>query len=466
MKPGAPTTALDIAAAVRSGATTAGEVVARALQAAASSQDRLNAFTLIDTDGATARAETIDAALAAGEDPGPLAGVPFAVKDLIDQEGLRTTCGGSFPVLPAFDTAPCVARLEEAGAIAIGRTGLHEFAFGFSSENHWFGPVRNPWDKDLSPGGSSGGSGAAVGAGVVPIALGTDTGGSVRVPAALCGVVGLKVTHGRGSLHGVYPLAGSLDTVGPLARTVADVSAAYQAIAEYDPRDSWSVPHQVASAGPQADPGSLTVGVPRPLVDGKTDDVIAEGFAQALDQLRAAGTTITHVDIPSLAPPGMINEGVYYEAATVHRERLLENPDGYGPEVRERLMATLQYTKEGFIEARAWRTGLRHAVERALLNCDVLVTPTVAARRKQIGVPEITIGDDVHWYAVPLSRYTSVVNHAGLPALALPLVGDARPPASLQLIGGPWSEHRLLEIGLGLEAAGIVGTPPLPDWVS
>jgi aspartyl-tRNA(Asn)/glutamyl-tRNA(Gln) amidotransferase subunit A len=216
-----PATAAAIAAAVGSGEVTATEVVAAYLEAIGRSGE-LNAFTQVDAEGALAAAAGLDQRRAAGTLPGLLAGVPVALKDIIDQAGRPTTCGSSFYWRQAETSATVAQRLEAAGAVIVGRTGLHEFAFGFSSENPWWGPVRNPWDPTTSPGGSSGGSAAAVAAGLAPVGIGTDTGGSVRVPAALCGLVGLKVTHGRVPLTGVFPLAPSLDTVGPLATTVAD----------------------------------------------------------------------------------------------------------------------------------------------------------------------------------------------------------------------------------------------------
>ena len=228
----------DLAGAVRRREVSATATVQRALDAAEASQVALNGFTFVDREGALARAARIDASIAAGETGGPLSGVPIALKDLIDQSGIPTTNGSAFSAVVPDVSATVVERLEAAGAVVIGRTGLHEFAFGFTSENPHFGPVRNPWDVTLSPGGSSGGSAAVVAAGIVPAAIGTDTGGSVRVPAALCGVIGLKVTHGRVPLTGVTPLAPSLDTVGPIARTVGDVAAVYAAIAGDDPARS------------------------------------------------------------------------------------------------------------------------------------------------------------------------------------------------------------------------------------
>jgi Asp-tRNA(Asn)/Glu-tRNA(Gln) amidotransferase A subunit family amidase len=240
---------VNLAGAIRRGEIAAVETVGAALDATESSQPDLNAFTTIDREGALESAALVDEQVASGQNPGLLAGVPIGLKDLIDQAGFATTNGAVFAATPADESATVVQRLEEAGAIIIGRTGLHEFAFGFTSENQHFGPVRNPWDLSLSPGGSSGGSAVAVAAGIVPAAIGTDTGGSIRVPAALCGVVGLKVTHGRVPLTGTTPLAPSLDTVGPLARSVADVSAIYLAIAGDDAADPWSAPVRVDRPG-------------------------------------------------------------------------------------------------------------------------------------------------------------------------------------------------------------------------
>ena len=252
-----------IAARVHAGASARGEID-QALERVAA--DRFNAFIERDAD-ALNRADAIDAAAAAGSDPGPLAGVPIGLKDIIDHEGRTTTAGSSFYRNHAQRSAPVVSRVEAAGAVIVGRTGLHEFAYGFSSENDWFGPVRNPWDPTTSPGGSSGGSAVAVAAGIVPVAIGTDTGGSVRVPAALCGCMGLKVTHGRVPLTGVFPLASSLDTVGPIATTVADLAAVYAVIAGDDPDDPWSSPRPVTIPNGPATLSGLRVGVPHPWLD-------------------------------------------------------------------------------------------------------------------------------------------------------------------------------------------------------
>jgi aspartyl-tRNA(Asn)/glutamyl-tRNA(Gln) amidotransferase subunit A len=454
----------ETAARVRSGERSAVATVTEALELAERSQPVLNAFISIDADGALAAARRIDAMVTRGEDPGPMAGVPVAVKDLMDQAGLPNTKGSRSTIEIPEATAPAITRMEEAGAVVIGRTGLHEYAFGFSSENHWYGAIHNPWDLSLSPGGSSGGSGAAVSAGLVSAALGTDTGGSVRVPAALCGIAGLKVTHGRISLRGVYPLSPSIDTVGPLARSVSDCAAVYEAMAGDDPLDPWSVPQPVERVGEPARLDRLTVGVPRPWVD---EPVVAEqqvAFDNFLDGLAASGARVEHVEIPELGPSSHTQAALFFEVANVHRQRLLSNPEAYGPEVRERIGATLAATGEGYLAALAWRRATLAATQRAFKSVDVLVTPTVATLRKTIGVDEVDLGDDSTHYLRAMSVFTTPINHIGIPALAVPLPGDSRPPPSAQIIGPPWSETALLRVGLALEGEGIVAAARPPYW--
>ena len=454
----------DLAHAVRSRQANAVDIVRDHLDAAAHSQPVLNAFTHLEADAAMHRAAAIDAAAARGNDPGPLCGVPIALKDLIDHAGRPTTNGGSFPPDVPSSSAPVVERLEAAGAVIIGRTGLHEFAFGFSSENHWFGPVRNPWDTSLSPGGSSGGSGAAVAAGLAPAALGTDTGGSIRVPAALCGIVGLKVTHGRVPLRGVTPLAASLDTVGPMARSVADAAAVYAVIAGDDPHDPWSRPAPVDPFDRPADLAATRFVVPHPWVDATVADEVAAGFTSALERLAAAGATVHHADIPDLQPPGMIEAAMYPEVAAAHRDRWRAGPERYGPGVRRRLQRAFGYGVDDLVAGLAWRRSIQSATQRLLEPGDVLITPTVGALRKEIGVEDLTIAGETLHYRAHLARFSALVNHLGFPALALPLDAPGAPPPSLQLIGLPWSEASLLAIGLALEDAGVSVVTQPPHW--
>ena len=399
----------------------------------------------------------IDALVAADEAPGLLSGVPIALKDLIHHRGHVTTAGSSFYRHHADRSAAVVERLEAAGAIVIGRTGLHEFAYGFNSENEWFGPVHNPWDQTLSPGGSSGGSAAAVAAGLVPIAIGTDTGGSVRVPAALCGVVGLKVTHGRIPTSGVFPLAESLDTVGPITRDVDDAALCYRVIAGPAPDDPWSMWGVEDQAAP-IPIESLTLGVPRRWLDATpTTAVTRAAFGATLDRLADEGAGIIEINDPMLTPAP---EGWWLsaaEAASVHRDWFADPAKAYGKEVESRLAASLEVTLDEYIEARRWQAGLIGAARRAFQSVDVLVTPTVGHPTKAIGVDTITVdGEEVHHRRV-LAGYSATVNQMWCPAIALPLPDSGRPPQSVQVIGPWWSEDLLLDIGRQLEKIGIVG---------
>ncbi len=451
--------AADIAAAVRSGRTTATEVVETHLAAIDRLEPQLNAFTLVTGDAARAAAGQIDERCRNGEALGPLAGVPIGVKDLIDQAGTPNTRGTSGPPAMPDMNAPCVDRLLAADAVVVGRTGLHEFAYGFSSENPWFGPVRNPWDPATSPGGSSGGSGAAVAAQLVPVALGTDTGGSVRVPAALCRIVGLKVTHGRIPLTGVYPLVPSVDTVGPLTRTVADARLMYRVMAGFDAVDPWSVPVEVTIGGAGVALDEITVGIPRPWVDDELSDDVATGWSWFVDAVRDCGVTVIDLDLPDLDFPGLIIEALAAEVASVHRERFATQPDSYGPEVRQRLESTFDTSIDDYLRGLEWRARLRRSLRIAFSRCDALITPTVAAMRKEIGVDTIEIAGRPVPYRLPLSRFTAPVNHALAPALSLPLGGHV---AAAQLVGPMWSEARLLDIAEALETRNIVSTPTPP----
>lgn len=434
----------DLAAAVRSGETSARVVVADALDRAEQSQPVINAFTTLDREGALQRAETIDATVSDGSDPGALAGVPIGLKDLIDQKGIPTTNGAAFEATAADRSAAVVRRLEDAGAVIIGRTGLHEFAFGFTSENEHFGPVRNPWDPDLSPGGSSGGSGAAVAAGVVPAAIGTDTGGSVRVPAALCGVAGLKVTHGRVPLDGVTPLAPSQDTVGPIARSVADLAAVYAVMAA-DP-----------APVPDVDVEALRIGVPVQWTGGVIDRSTRQAFEDILERIAGTGAAVEGVDEPALAITDEAAAAVSIEIIAVHGERLRTEPHRYGTDVAERLRRAESVPASYAEAAREWDHAAQQTLEGLFGEFDVLATPTVGSTRKTIGVPDIDIAGERVYHLRVLSQYTRPVNRTGNPALALPIPASGAPPASLQLVGPRHGEGPLLGVGAALEAAGLI----------
>ena len=446
-----------IASEVAHGQLASVDVVAASLERFRNSQQRLNTATFIDAERALARAEEIDRAVASGEQVGPLAGVPVGVKDLIDHAGRVTTCGSQWYRSEATFTAPVIQRLEAAGAVVVARLNLHEFAFGYSSENDWFGPVRNPWDPATSCGGSSGGSAAAVAAGLVPIAVGTDTGGSVRVPAALCGVAGLKVTHGRVPLSGVFPLAPSLDTVGPLAASVADLALAYQVMAGFDPTDPWSQLQPVITPGAAPpDLKGLRIGVPTQWVDSTpVSEEVGAAFSRVVPELQRLGADVEEIDDPELAPPGLLLDSVYGEVARIHRQ-WWEEGRRYGREVAPRLEEAMQVTLDRYVEARTWRARLRQRAEVAFGRVQLLLTPSVGTTRKVVGEDEVEVVDGRHFYRGVLAGFAALVNHAGLPAVALPLQDAGAPPPSIQLVAPAWQEHRLLEVSAALEKAGLV----------
>jgi aspartyl-tRNA(Asn)/glutamyl-tRNA(Gln) amidotransferase subunit A len=417
-------------------------------------EDPLNAFTALD-EGAVPRAAALDVS----GDGGPLHGWSVGLKDLIDHAGRVTTCGSSFYRSSPTTSATVVDRLETAGGVIVGRTGLHEFAFGFSSENHWFGPVRNPWDPTTSPGGSSGGSGAAVAAGLVRLGIGTDTGGSVRVPAALTGTFGLKPTHGTVPLTGVFPLAASVDTVGPITRTVADLATAHRVLAGLDHSDPWSRVH--IPVGLRAD--RPRIGVPTEWLSSAplTADVRA-AFHGALEALSDLGADVRELSAPTLEPWGALNDLMGAQVAGVHRHWMEDPAKEYGPEVTERLRLVLDVDGDRLVDAMRWQASLMGATQRAFESVDLIATPTVAANRKVIGEPMVEFERGEIAYRTALAWFTSMVNHMRTPAVALPLAEGTGLPHSLQLIA-PWGgETRLLDYAARLEAAAVVGFRPPP----
>jgi aspartyl-tRNA(Asn)/glutamyl-tRNA(Gln) amidotransferase subunit A len=418
--------------------------VETALAAARAGQPSLNAFTLIEDEPARSRAARIDDAAKRGLPAGPLAGVPIGLKDLLDHEGRVTTAGSAFYRHTADRSSPVVSRLEAAGAVVIGRTGLHEFAFGFSSENPHFGPVRNPWDTDTSAGGSSGGSAAAVAAGITPVAIGTDTGGSVRVPAALCGCFGLKVTHGRIPLDGVFPLASSIDTVGPLANSIDNLEISYRIMSDDD-----------EDAGL---PDRLRLGLPQPWIgEAPMDTRVGAVFEETVRSLEGMGHAISVVEMAGVLPALELIDSIAGEISAVHRDFRAQGLP-YGDDVAKRVDDCLATSLDRVEAGREWQKMIRGRFTEAFESVDMVLTPTVPVARKVIG--EDSIGDR-HYRAV-LSWFTALVNHALHPAIALPLAGTGTPPVSLQAVGPLASETTLIEFGRSLVEAGLAGFNSAP----
>lgn len=406
---------------------------------------RLRSFITVTAEQALAEAREAEGRVRGGQARGPLDGVPIGLKDLFDTAGVRTTAGAKILAdrVPMTD-ATVTARLRAAGAVLLGKLNMHEFAYGVTTSNPHFGICRNPWNTDCIPGGSSGGSGAAVAAGLCYGALGSDTGGSIRIPSSLCGITGLKPTYGRVSRAGVLPLSWSLDHVGPMTRTVEDTALVLQVIAGHDPADPASadmpVPdYRAALAGGVR---GLRLGLPRRYFFEGADDEVLTAVEQVAGVLRAEGASVRDVDIPDLEWAGQVLAPVIAaEAAAYHHRWLVERPQDYGDDVRQRLMQGLLYPAVQYVNAQRLRRRVANGLLAALSEVDVLLTPAMPA-----GAPPID--STVVATPNPLTRFTHPVNVASLPALVVPCGFDARGlPLGAQFIGRPFDEATLLRVG-------------------
>lgn len=434
----------------------------------------LRAFLSVFPDEARARAREIDEALDRGEDPGPLAGLPVALKDNICTRGQPTTCASRMleNFRPPYD-ATVVRRLRQAGAVLVGKTNLDEFAMGSSTENSAFFPTRNPWDPERVPGGSSGGSAAAVAAGMVALALGSDTGGSIRQPAAFCGVTGLKPTYGRVSRYGLVAFASSLDQIGCLTRDVRDCALLLGVIAGHDPLDSTSLPVPVddylAACGPGVE--GMRLGVARHLL-AELDPAMAESFEDSCRVLEGLGATLVEVELPHmqyglptyyvLAPAEASSNLARYDGVR-YGYRAAGAPDvmamfkqtrrqGFGAEVKRRIMLGTYALSSGYydayyLKAQKARTVLKGDFDAAFTRCHALLSPTTPTCAFRLGEK----ADPLQMYLSDI--YTVGVNLAGLPALVVPGRPVQGLPVGLQIIGRPLDEARLLTIGAAFQEA-------------
>jgi len=476
----APRPALETAAMVRAGEESAVDVLEHHLAVIEAGEESIHAFNLVTADLARTQARAVDAAVAAGRDPGPLAGVPVALKDNLCTRGIPTTC--SSRILdgwePPYD-ATVVTRLAAAGALLIGKTNMDEFAMGSSTETSAFGATRNPHDITRVPGGSSGGSAAAVAAGFAPLALGSDTGGSIRQPAALCGVVGMKPTYGTVSRYGLVAFASSLDQIGPFATSVADAALLFDAVGGHDPLDSTSLNRPTPRVLSALDNGvdGLTVGVLTEFLDGAAPDVVAR-VHQAAEALAAAGARIEEISVPEvtlglsayyLIAPGEASsnlaryDGVRYGLRVDAEDTVAMNTatrsEGFGPEVKRRIMLGTYVLSAGYMDAYynqalRVRTRIIEGFDAAYARCDVLLGPTAPTTA-------FALGDKVD---DPLTMYLSDVctiptNLAGHPAISVPFgPGDDGLPVGVQLLGPVLSEGLLFQVAAVVEAA----APALP----
>ncbi len=413
----------------------------------------LNALLTVTAEMALASARAAEERWGRGEPVPPLLGAPMTLKDLIDTAGVRTTYGSALTErhVPTTD-ATVVHRLKSAGAVLLGKAALHEWAFGVTNDNPHFGPTRNPWDPTRIPGGSSGGSAVALAAGMGAGSVGTDTGGSIRIPAALCGVVGLKPTFGRISRAGVYPLAWSLDHVGPMARTVADVALLLEVMAGPDPADPTTVglpPLTRPALETSGDLRGLRLGRPEGAPWDDVEPAVAAAFAQALRTLTDLGATIQPVSLPDADLIAATNPLIIMaEAATVHWDRLRADPDAYGPDVRTRLEAGATILAADYLRAQQARRRLIAAMRALFTTVDLLVLPTTPAAAPPIGARAIALPSGPVETRLALTRFTNLFNLTGLPALSVPagFTPDGR-PVGLQIVGPADSEAMVLRVG-------------------
>ncbi len=447
---------LALVAAVRARRAAAREVCDIALARIAARDPDVNAFTRVLTEQARAAAAAVDATIAAGGDPGPLAGLPFAVKNLFDVAGLTTLAGSKINASrpPATRDAAVVAAIRRAGGVLVGALNMDEYAYGFTTENTHYGPTRNPHDAARVAGGSSGGSGAAVGAGLVPLTLGSDTNGSVRVPAALCGVFGLKPTYGRVSRAGSALFAPSFDHVGPLGRSVRDVTAAFDVMQGPDPEDPVCADRPAEPCLPLLDTG--VGGLRIAVLDGHFARGGEPGAFAAVAQVAATLGVTRRVTIPEAhrarAAAMVITAS---EGAALHLADLKTRAHDFDPLTRDRFLAGVLVPTTWYVQAQRFRAWYRAQVTRIFREVDVLLAPTTPCAAPLIGQERMTM-DGVEVLTRPnLGVYTQPISFIGLPVLSVPVTMPGTMPLGVQIIAAPFREAHALRVGALLEAKGV-----------
>src|SRR4051795_9631672 len=419
----------------------------------------LNSFTDVTADRARAKARAVDAAMAAGQKVGPLAGVPFAVKNLFDVEGLPTRAGSKInrDLPPATRDATLIERMEAAGAVLVGALNMGEYAYDFTGENIHDGPSRNPHDPTRMSGGSSGGSGSAVGGGLVPIALGSDTNGSIRVPSSFCGIFGLKPTYGRLSRARSFPFVSSFDHLGPFARKVEDLALAYDAMQGPDSEDAACTtrPAEPVSALLAQDIGSLRIAIAGGYFQANVFPEAKEAVARVA---KALGTTRV-VDIPEA---GRARAAAYVittvEGASLHLDRLRKRPNDFDPAVRDRLIAGAMIPAPFVDRAQKFRRWYRAQVLEIFKDVDVLIAPATPCIAPKIGQQTFVLDGVELPVRANIGIHPQPISFIGLPVVAAPVPLDPM-PIGVQIIAAPWREDIALRVAYALERIGVVAAP-------
>ena len=449
----------ELAPRIQTGEVSPVEVTEAALARADALQPRLNSFITLLHENALDRARAMEDELADGKYRGPLHGIPIGIKDNIATAGIRTTVGS----LVLSDNVPeedarVVTLCEEAGAIVLGKENLEEFAAGATSNNPHYGAVHNPWGLDHIPGGSSGGGGANVAAGVTFASLGTDLGGSVRLPGTFCGVVGLKQTFGRVSQRGLMVTSFNGDHIGPMTRSVADSAIVLQALAGYDPLDPSTVPVPVPdyldSVG--QDQSGLTAGIPSNYFFDDVDAEVETSVRNAIAALQELGVEIREVSLPSMEYVGALRAASLADGIVTHEPYLASDRDKYGPNVIYRTMAGQFVLGRDYSKAMKAQRLIKEEYARVLQDVDFLVTPTAPVPAPRIDALEIEINGETHRVRGPgsgfISRNTSPMNGNGLPAITVPCgFSGGGLPIGVQFIGRPFEEGLLFQVAAGYE---------------
>ena len=448
-----------IAEAVRTGAASAREIAQEALKRVKTRNTALGAFTDVTAVRALAKADAIDAARARGLSLGPLAGAPFAVKNLFDVQGLPTRAGSKInrDLPPAKTDATVVARLEAAGGVLIGALNMGEYAYDFTGQNAHDGPSRNPHDLEHMTGGSSGGSAAAVAGGLVPIALGSDTNGSIRVPSSLCGLFGLKPTYGRLSRVGAFPFVASLDHVGPIARSAGDLALAYDAMLGRDERDPVQADMPAAPVSPTLKEGVKGFRVAR----------LGGYFARSADAIGAVDTVARALKADravELAGAEPARSGAYLismvEGAALHLDRLRTRLQDFDPDVGDRLVAGAMLPGAWAAQAQKFRRRFRAETLALFRDVDILLAPATPCRAPRLGQKTFVLDGREMLVRANLGLFTQPISFIGLPVVAAPVWTEGeRLPIGVQIIAAPWREDLALRVAWALERDGVVRAP-------
>lgn len=441
--------------ALRGHQSSAVELAEQALDTAEQQQDRLHSFILLDHDGALARARELDTEARGGTWRGPLHGIPIAVKDNLYVQGQTTTMGSKIhrDFVPDY-TATAVAKLLDAGAVIVGKTNMHEYALGVTTDNPHFGTCHNPWDPDRIPGGSSGGSAVAVATGVVPAALGSDTSGSIRIPAAMCGVAGLKPTYGRVSRHGCFPEAWTLDHIGPLAGHATDLAIMLDTISGADPHDEASLPDPPTSTTSAlcGDLAGLVIGVEEDFYFADLDPGIAAAVRDGIAALEALGARIEPVRLPTLKDCRYaLTITDTAETTTVHHHQLQTRSRDYGADVRLLLQCGALPSAVDYLQAQQVRRLIRRDFTAAFTAVDALVAPTLPIPTPRIGQDTTELNGQQVDVIDQLIRLVGPANLVGIPSLSIPCGLVEGLPVGMQLLAPPKGEQVALHIAVAYE---------------